>query len=206
MKQLIIEIDDDDFRVLKENAYCLCLAKRVKDCGFNVIWQAYHEFASNNTIKWEAEYEIFASFTRKDREVVFANVSPKAISPGEQILLKTEGCFGEISSLQDKNCIGMLNQYIPVYPGLCQKCTDIRGNTQFSPFFLCDDKCIPGTFLTEPTENIVVWFEQGAESGMISSYIGKRMKNISASNPISLELTDRDTIKIMFKGYQWHIE
>ncbi len=203
MKELLIEIGTNEYKVLKDNGYHLCIAKKVDDDKFNVIWQAYGDYSQSNKITWNENYKIFASLSREDREKVFANVLPEEISFGQEILLNVQGCFGSISQSKEKDSIGMINQYHPVYPGLYQECTDIYGNTKSLPFYLSSNQSIPGRFRTKPVDKILVWFEQSVESGIVISRYMTSAKGISESTSIQLDMQEKSSMKIVFEQYQW---
>lgn len=203
MKELVIEIGTNEYKVLKDNGYYLCIAKKVDDDKFNVIWQAYNDYSQSNKITWNKKYKIFASLSREDRKKVFANVSPEEISFGQEILLEAQGCFGAISQSREKDSIGMINQYQPVYPGLYQECTDIHGNTNSLPFYLSSNQSIPGSFRTKPVDKILVWFEQSVESGIAISRYTTSAKGISESTSIQLDMQEKSSMEIAFEQYQW---
>lgn len=205
MRQISIQVTEDDYKILKGNNYVLCIAKRVEDCDFNVIWQAEKNFSQNNIISWEGKYSIFVSRTMQRGQTVFFNVPPHEILPGQSITLEEEGCFGKVESFGAQDEITMLNQYMPVYPGLCQMCTDFAGITSSAPFYLSPDLCIPGTFITKPTEQIMVWFAQGAKSGLIISQNKKLQEEKAISNCITLDMNTKNNIKLVFDKFQWKI-
>lgn len=203
MKELSIQIMEDDYKILKENNYSLCVAKRVEDCDFNVIWVADQNFTQQNSITWEEKYSIFASRTMKKGNVVSINVSPKEIMPGQQVTLE-EGCyFGDVVTSEVKDKIVMINKATPIYPGLCQECTDFTGATSYNPFYLSPDMCIPGEFTTKPTEQVLIWLEQGAQNGLIISEKTNYKIEKALSNYIVIDMSENSKMSIAFENFLW---
>lgn len=203
MKELSIQIMEDDYKILKENNYTLCVAKRVEDCDFNVIWVAEQNFTQQNSITWEDKYSIFASRTMKKGDVVSINVSPKEIMPGQQVTLE-EGCyFGDVVTSEVKDKIVMINKAIPIYPGLCQTCTDFAGATSCTPFYLSPDMCIPGSFTAKPTEQAMIWFQQGAQNGLIISDKTYYKIEKALSNYIVIDMSETSKMNLAFENFVW---
>lgn len=205
MRELLIQVSEDDCRILHSNDYALCIAKRVEDCDFNVIWQAEQSFTQANIFQWEDKYSIFASRTMQKGEEVFANVSPREISPGQSIILEHEGCFGEAQASGEQDEITMMNQYMPIYPGLCQICRGFSGSTVQAPFYLDPDLSIPGTYIVKPVEKIMIWFAQGAKSGLIISNKRGELTEKAISNYIILDMRDKSKMTIEFDKFVWKI-
>ncbi|MCM1398329.1 MAG: hypothetical protein NC225_02480 [Clostridium sp.] len=203
MKELKIQVMEDDLKILKDNHYALCIAKSVEDCDFNVIWQAEQNFTQQNSITWEEKYSIFASRQMKKQTVVQMNVSPKEIATGQQITLLAEGCFGDVESSKEQDEIIMTNQWTPIYPGLCQQCTGFAGDTAYAPFYVSPDMCIPGTFTTKPTEQIMVWFAQNAQSGLIISEKKYEETEKALSNFITIDMSGKNEMSIAFDKFSW---
>lgn len=217
MKELNIQISEDNFTVLKQSNYSLCIAKRTSDYGYNVIWQADADFSQNNTFSWDDDndYYIFASRTAELYETVSINISAKQISLGESIVLKKEGCFGDVTESDSKDSIGMTNQYMPIHPGLCKQCKNFAGETENAPFFLCPDLCVPGEFSTKPTEKILVWFQQRADSGMIVSWTEKKGVIIdqseailfsSSSRETEIDMEEKNSVTLLYEDWEWKIK
>ncbi len=203
MKELMIQVMEDDYKILKDSHYILCIAKKVEDCDFNVIWLAEQNFTQQNVVTWEDKYSIFASREMKKGNVVRMNVLPKEIMPGQEITLQ-EGCYfgdAKMSEVQDE--IIMINQAIPIYPGLCQECTDFAGVTSAAPFYLSPDMCIPGMFTTKPTEQIMIWFAQGAKSGVIISEERHAKMEKALSNYIEIDMSGKSKMTIAFDKFSW---
>lgn len=205
MKELFIQITEDDYKVLKDNGYVLCVAKKVEDCDFNVIWRAEADFAQRNSITWEDKYSIFVSRTIKKGQLVFINVPPCEISPGQKVTLEKEFCFGTVEPFENVDEIAMVNQYKPVYPGLCQECTDFSGVTESTPFYLSPDLSIPGTFTAKLAEQLLVWFAQGGKSGLIISQNRNSHEEKTISNCVKLDMSAKDKVNLTFEGFQWKI-
>lgn len=205
MREIVIRVGEDDYGILKKNHYILCIAKRVEDCDFNVIWQAEPNFMQNNLFSWEDKYSIFASRTMQKGQTVFQSISPKEISPGQSIILKPEGCLGEAETSGAGAEITMVNQYMPIYPGLCQTCSGFSGSTVQAPIYLDPDLCIPGTYMTKPVEKIMLWFAQGAKSGLIISDKRSALTEKTISNYIILDMHDKIKMTIEFDKYVWKV-
>lgn len=203
MKELMIQVMEDDYKILKDNHYILCIAKKVEDCDFNVIWLAEQNFTQQNSITWESKYSIFASREMKKGNVVGINVLPKEIMPGQQITLQ-EGCyFGDVKTSEVQDEITMINQSIPIYPGLCQIRTDFAGITSSAPFYLSPDLCIPGMFTTKPTEQMMIWFAQGAKNGLIISEKKDEKTEKVFSNYIVIDMGETSKMSIAFEKFSW---
>lgn len=203
MKELVIQITEADYKILRENNYTLCIAKKVEDCDFNVIWLAEKNYTQNNSITWDDKYSIFASKTMKKGQVVFENILPHEIQPGQRITLEKEGIWGNIESFGESDEMAILNQYMPVYPGLCQTCTNLSGTTSMIPFYLSPNLCIPGMFTVKPTGSIIVWFAQNVQSGLIISDKKYGDPTKSFSNFIIIDMSTNNKMIIEFDNFDW---
>lgn len=216
MKELNIRVSENDLKILRENDYVLCVAKRVEDSYYNVIWQAEKNFTQNNRIIWDdkvSNYSLFASTSCHEGQTVFENILPIQISLGERAVLEKAGYFSGKEPGKEADEIEMRNLYEPVYPGLCQQCIDFNGETSIQPFFLSPVLCIPGEFRVKPVDKLLVWFEQDVRQGMIIRPEREKIDNAmlkSASGykaEIDMEADESGNKKVtlLYQDYMWKV-
>lgn len=207
MKELIVQIAEDDLKVLRENNYLLCVAKKMEDYSYTVVWQAEKDFSQNNKMTWEDSYSMFASTSRTEGEVVFENILPVQIAQGERVILTSYGTFNGKEQGETTDCLEMRNQYKGIYPGVSVESKNFKGETLVTPFFLSPELSIPGVFKVKPVEQILVWFEQKIESGTVILLEYKnQMKYAARSNMIEVNLEKEDSVTLLFEDYAWKIK
>lgn len=97
-KSVIIQIAPDDFTTLKTSKYRLCFAKKVGDNDYNVVWQSYSKYLSNNTFSWTPQYELFGSNSFQDSVKVDVSTNVESIGLGETSILDVNGLLGAAST------------------------------------------------------------------------------------------------------------
>ena len=195
MKSVKIEISQDELDNLKGNDYMLCFAKKVGDNAYNVVWQAYDKYLSNNTFSWTPQYQLFGTNTFQSNIQVVAQTNTVTIGLGETSTLNSAGNLSNPVSGGPSTSITMINDYGNIHPGVNQLSTGIDGSVTSTPIYVAQQASITGTTSLTPVEKVLVWFQQNIEtSTMISEVIG---------TPVEIDLTLADSATRLYSNGQW---
>ncbi len=198
-KTVIIKIAEEDLMTLKTGEYKLCFAKKVENNDYNVVWQSYEEYLSNNQFSWTPQYQIFGSNTFQEGEQVFESINPKNIRMGGQITLDEFGLFGEPSTGGPDDSITMHNEYGSIHPGLNQLSTGIHGTQESTPIYVAVNSAVKGDIILTPVDKVLVWFEQNVETSTMTMF------NSSHSKLIDIDLTNSSSATRKYENQEWII-
>jgi hypothetical protein len=194
-KSVKIQIASSDLTQLKQNGYSLCFAKKVGNDSYNVIWQSYTGFLSNNTFKWSPQYQVFGSNLFQAGQEVDISTNLITIGTGQQAIIDQSGVIGPASTGGPENTITLVNQYGSIYPGLTQLSTGIDGRMISTAVFLSPTQAIQGVTQMTPTDVLLVWFQQNVQTGTLFS--GSR------SNAVEIDLNNDSTATRLYTGSKW---
>ncbi len=200
-KSLVVEVGEQDLQTLKTNGYNICFAKKVEPHSYNVIWQAYDYYLAENKMSWCSIYSLFGSFYFQDGEQVAVATNEIQIAPGEEGTLEGSGVLsGPVTgSLPEK--IVMVNQYGEIHPGLKQLVRTPRGELLSASLFLTVDGVLKGsTSEMKPVEELLVWFEQGACSGMM---FGSEGTYGARTKAIEIDMTGTSSATRLYENGAW---
>ena len=194
VKGVRILIDGADLETLKDAHYRLCFAKKV-DKTYNVVWQSYDKYLSNNGFDWTPKYELFGINEFEADVTVVASTNEMPIELNETATLNSAGNLDSPSTGGDPNGITMINQYGPIHPGLNQLSDGVDGSEVSTPIYVAEDLAVLGKVTLTPVELVQVWFEQDIEtSTMFSDAI---------SNNIEIDLTNSANETRLYKDGVW---
>lgn len=196
-KSVNIQIATEDLRTLKSGGYKLCFAKRVGDAAYNVVWQSYLEYLSNNTFSWTPMYQLFGTNTFQANIQVRAATNVVDIGLGQKSTLDEDGVLGPVSSGETGTSITLINNYGSIHPGVNQLSTGIDGKQVSTPIYVAANAIVQGTTNLTPKESILVWFEQNVQTSTMFS--------ASRSNAQEIDLTSRDSATYLYAGQKWSI-
>lgn len=201
MKEVVINIAEEDMALLKKSNYALCAAFREKDMGYSVICCAGTDYLSKNVIDIGEELSVFYCKNIKIGEKVAVSEGPCRIEPGQRVTVDEYGSLKNIESGSVEGKIEIINNYDSIYPGFYRNLS-FQGEESGRPAFVSPYASVKGTFTLEPEERMAVWFEQFAESGKI---IGKDFENIlkaGKSRAIEIVISDTST-QVSYENQSW---
>jgi len=195
-KTVKIQIASPDLTQLKSSNYRLCFAKKVGDNDYNVVWQSYMNYLSNNRFSWTPQYELFGSNTFQDNVIVDVSTNVVRIGLGETSILDANGLLGPASTGGPSTSITLRNQFGPIHPGVNQLSQSSMGGAAVSTaIYVAQNQVVLGDTVLTPVEKVLVWFEQNIEtSTMFSS---------SRSLEIEIDLTFSDSATRLYSNGRW---
>jgi hypothetical protein len=195
-KKVTIQIDRSDLQSLKGAGYCLCFAKKVGDNAYNVVWQSYTNYLSNNTFSWTPQYELFGSNIFMDKVVVDVSTNIVRIGLGETSILDIAGYLNDPSTGGPNTSITMKNNYGLIHPGVNQVSKSSMGGASAStPIYVAKDAIVQGVTELTPVEKILVWFQQNIETSTMFSN--------SRSLEVEIDLTNANTATRLYSNGKW---
>ncbi|KAF5379561.1 hypothetical protein D9757_009254 [Collybiopsis confluens] len=167
---LTVVIPDSLRKGLIEAGYSLCLARKVGNNDFNVIWQGNKQYLKNNDFEWSQEYQVFASKAFKDGALVKAVSDPQDIEYKQVCIFDNYGTMNPATA--DKNgkegSFKVENQYQTLNFAVSTKVNGLYRTIYVTP------SAITGSVAFEPKNEVRVWFALHTEtSTMISDIMGK---------------------------------
>src|SRR3990167_2259821 len=180
-KSVTIEIAADDLTLLKQSGYKLCFAKKVGNEAYNVVWQSYDKYLSNNGFSWTPQYQLFGSNTFQADVTVKVSTNIVTIGLGQQSILSPEGLLGQAVTGGPDISITLDNEYGPIPPGINQLSVGIDGTQVSTPIYVATNQVVTGNIVLTPVEAILVWFEQNVQTSTMFS--------TSRSKAIEIDLT-----------------
>jgi hypothetical protein len=194
-KTVIIEIAGDDLDFLKLNEYKICLAKKVSQEAYNVVWQSYNSYLNNNEFTWIPMYELFGTKRFSDQIQVKVETNLVKIGLGEEATLAPSGRLSAPRTGGPEQSITMINEYGSIHPGLNQVSTDLDGKLVSAPFYVATKAVALGQVTLTPVEKVLVWFEQNIQTGTMFS--------TARSMEVEIDLTDTSTATRRYQDGQW---
>ena len=194
-KVVTIEIAPGDLATLKQNKYKLCFAKKVGTEDYNVVWQSYDAYLSNNQFSWTPQYQLFASNRFADNLQVTVSTNIVNIGLGQTSILDANGYLGSATTGGPAESFTFVNNYAPIHPGVNQLSTGIDGTQVSTPIYVAVNQVVTGNTVLTPVETILVWFEQNVQTSTMFS--------TSRSKAIEIDLTFENTAGRLYEGGQW---
>lgn len=194
-KTVTIEIAPGDLTLLKKSGYKLCFAKKVGTADYNVVWQSYVAYLSNNEFSWTPLYQLFASNLFKENVQVKVSTNIVNIGLGQTSTLDEHGLLSPAITGGPDTSMTFVNDYAPIHPGINQLSTGIDGNQVSTPIYVAVDPVVTGKTVLTPVETILVWFEQNVQTSTMFS--------TSRSKAIEIDLTFENTAGRLYEGGQW---
>ena len=194
-KTVTIEIAPGDLTLLKKSGYKLCFAKKVGTADYNVVWQSYVAYLSNNEFSWTPLYQLFASNLFKENVQVKVSTNIVNIGLGQTSTLDEHGLLSPAITGGPDTSMTFVNDYAPIHPGINQLSTGIDGNQVSTPIYVAVDPVVTGKTVLTPVETILVWFEQNVQTSTMFS--------TSRSKAIEIDLTFDNTAGRLYEGGQW---
>ncbi|WP_085717946.1 hypothetical protein [Pseudomonas sp. B28(2017)] len=194
-KTVTIEIAPADLSLLKQSGYKLCFAKKVGDADYNVVWQSYSAYLSNNEFSWTPQYQLFASNVFKENVQVKVSTNIVNIGLGQTSTLDENGLLSPAVTGGPEISLTFVNDYAPIHPGVNQLSTGIDGNQVSTPIYVAVNQVVTGNTVLTPVETILVWFEQNVQTSTMFS--------TSRSKAIEIDLTFDNTAGRLYEGGQW---
>ena len=196
-KQVTVEIDLNDLQVLRNGKYMLCVAKKIAESAYNVVWQAFDNYLCNNVFLWTPQYQLFGSIQFNVGAPVVVSTNSVDIGLGETTTLSSLGILQTPISGGSQTGFTMDNEFGSIHVGVSQLCAQLDGTPVISPVYVSDAAVIKGTVMLTPVENVRIWFQQNIATGTI--FCGAQ------TNALELDLTETNSITCLFKDQQWSI-
>jgi hypothetical protein len=208
VKQLTININNDDFDRLQAAQYNLCIAKKIADEDYDVVWWAipYSEYIPVTTIAWPSSYQLFLALGFQPGNPVAQSGPPVDVFPGQQVTLDASGQFSTPSVGSSPKSITLINQYGSIFPAVSQPLTVGQGAIQPSPFFIPQAMLLKGQIDFAPTDTVLVWFQQRATSGMMFSPPPSQEPQeemIARTTAFEVDLSSGASASITYSNQEW---
>lgn len=194
-KSVQIEIAPKDFKLLKEQGYRLCFAKKVGTAAYNVVWQAYDDFLSNNNFSWTPQYQLFGSNVFEAAVTVRTSTNIVNIGLGEVSTLDSTGLLSDAKTGGNETSINLINEFGAIHPGVNQLATGIDGSQVSTPIYVAPSKALKGNISLQPVEKVLVWFEQNIETSTMFSD--------ARSHEVEIDLTTVNSQVRRYEGQTW---
>jgi hypothetical protein len=197
-KKVNIRIALKDLINLKKARYKLCFAKKIGNKRYNVVWQSYSDYLTNNSFSWTPQYALFGSNTFRDDIQVRVSTRTVAIGLGETSILDQYGVLRNPKTGGPTTGFTMDNRFGSIHPGVNQLSTGIDGKTVSRPIYVSENPIVKGEVVLKPVEKILVWFEQYIKTGTMFSRARSRKVEIdlTVGNIASWKYKDQKWIKI----------
>lgn len=194
-KSVKIQIASADLTRLKQSGYKLCFAKKLDNEDYDVVWQSYTNYLSNNTFSWTPQYQLFGASVFQANLTVDISTNLVQIGLGQQSILDNSGLLGPAATGGPANSINLANNYGPIYPGICQLSTGIDGRQVSTPIYVAPAQVVQGLTALTPTDTLLVWFEQNVQTGT--------MFNSSRSQSIEIDMNVENNAVRLYTGGSW---
>ncbi len=201
LKKVLINIASEDFSVLKENNYKLCVSFREKDMGYTMVSYADTEYLVNSILEVTEDYSVFCCSNIRSGQQVAVSVGPCTIELGQRITLDQYGLLGNVTGGGSANEIEIINEYGNIYPGFGRKIV-FSGEENFQPVFVSTGVSVKGTFSLKPEDRIILWFEQLVESGQVLESNFESIVRAGKSTKIEVQLSDGET-GVTYENGSW---
>ena len=194
-KQVTVEIDQNDLQALKNGKYILCVAKKVVEGDYNVVWQSSDKYLAHNTFSWTPQYQLFGSNQFTAGETVVVSTNSVTIGLGETSTLSSAGVLQPPVSGGSPTGLSMHNEYGSIHVGVNQLCTQLDGTIVSSPMYVSAEALLKGIIVLTPLEKVLVWFQQNIAAGTMFCY--------ARTDALELDLTTTNSMTCLFKDQQW---
>ena len=196
-KSVKIQIAAGDLTTLKQSGYKLCFAKKVGNEAFNVVWQSYVQYLSNNTFSWTPQYQLFGSNTFQANVQVEVSTNIVTIGLGQQSILDNSGLMGPATTGGPDTALTLINNYGNIHPGVSQLSTGIDGKQVSTPIYVASNPVVRGSTALTPIETLLVWFEQNVQTSTMFS--------TSRSQSVEIDLTFDNNAARLYSGGSWTV-
>lgn len=203
-KTVVIEIAEEDLRLLKRGSYRLCFSKRVQGQPFNVVWQAFDQYLTSNQLSWIHSFELFGSVLFLPYATVRISTNVVRIDTGEQSVLDADGLLAEPSTGGPADAITMVNRFGTIRSGLSQTVTGLQGETHSLPIYVSAEPVPLEANPLVPVEEVLVWFEQDATTSMmLPDRPGQPQEMVSRSKGTVVDMSGSDIQTRLYADQQW---
>ncbi|MEM1323924.1 MAG: NUDIX domain-containing protein [Bacteroidota bacterium] len=197
-KKVTIEISHEDLQSLQQAQYLLCFAKQVNTEDYCVVWQAYDKYFPNNIFSWMPIYQLFVSNQFIAGEPVVVSSNTESIALGQTSTLDKVGWLSPPFTGGPSDAITLINEYGPIHPGIKQLSTGIGGEQYSTPIFVSPRQVLTGMMQLQPTEKVLLWFEQNTATSV--------QFDQPRPNAIEIDMSERDSIKLSYNNGEWAIQ
>lgn len=195
LKEVTIEIAEEDLRILKSSDYRLCFAKKTADGEYNVVWQSYSKYLNTNNFSWTPQYQLFGTNVFQEELKVKVSTNLLAIGLGEKSLLDSVGILNPPKTGGPETSITLVNEYGSIHPGLNQLSTGLDGSQVSTPIYVAPKPIVTGEACLTPLEKVLVWFQQDIETSTMFS--------TARSNSVEIDLTFLNEETRLYKNQNW---
>lgn len=197
IKNLNVEIDEEDLEFLREAGLELNIAIKVNDT-FNVVWYSDSDYLGTNPYAWSQEFELFGSNDFQPGSKVEMITNSVSVELGEEATLDSAGVLGAVIDGGPADSISFTNNFGPINPGLAMQITDPDGTEAILPAFVTPDPLlIMGSDVLTPVNEVMLWFAE-IESGTMFAEI--------PTNSLMVDLTNMDEVTVLYSNEVWSIQ
>ena len=197
IKNLNVEIDDEDLEFLREAGLELNIAIKVNDT-FNVVWYSDSDYLETNPYAWSQEFELFGSNDFQPGSKVEMITNSVSVELGEEVTLNSTGVLGPVMDGGPADSISFTNNFGPINPGLARQFTDPDGTQSILPTFVTTDPLlIMETDVLTPVNEVMLWFEEN-ETGTMFAEI--------PTNSLMVDFTDKEEVTVNYSNEEWSIQ
>lgn len=194
-KTVNVSITAEGLKILKQNKYKLCFAKKVGDFDYNVVWQSYEKYMILNRLSWEPVYAMFGTNCFKESVTVKATCRPVKMELGQITTLDANGVLSNPVSGGEETALNLVNEYGEIHPGVNQISYEIDGSKVSTPIYVAKEAMLSGTASLQPKEKVLVWFERNIETGTMFS--------TARLNSVEIDLTYTNAANVEYDGDGW---
>lgn len=182
---LIVEIAMEDFKILKDSGYKLCLGRR-NNGNLNVVWFGDVDYLSNNEFQWTDEFQVFGqnrfkvshmsssipydAYCREYQEgaLVKSSTNVEDIQYGQTCMLDRRGIMHKaMGPVNPSSPFYVDNEYGNIYIGI-----NCKLNDKFAPITVAGPM-LQGTSSFMLGSDVVAWFSVNMSTGMMISDVGQ---------------------------------
>jgi len=195
IKNLIVEIDDEDLVFLKEAGLELNIAIKVNNT-FNVVWYSDSDYLEINKYQWSPTFELYGSNDFQAGSTVEMQTNTVSTELGQEATLDSAGDLGPAMDGGPTDSISFINNFGPIHPGLAQQLIEPSGTVAILPTYVTPDPIIAGTEVLTPVNEVILWFEENTTGTQFSE-----LPSVS----FMVELTGLDEITVLYTDGEWSI-
>ncbi|KIK52909.1 hypothetical protein GYMLUDRAFT_49737 [Collybiopsis luxurians FD-317 M1] len=171
---LNVLIESEQLKLLKENCYTLCIARKVHDplgARYTVVWSGTKDFSEdNNVFRWTDGYTVYASKKFQVGDLVEAESNKMSIAYKQECLFDDTGSMQQAKA-DPKPVDGtfkITNKFGAISFGMSSELNGENHANYISPVI------IKGHVVLAPVDEVRVWFALNLLTGtMFSDFTGE---------------------------------
>eukprot|EP00898_Chlorokybus_atmophyticus_P007336 jgi/Chlat1/7603/Chrsp64S07095 len=190
-KSLTVAISDKMLDTLKDGGYRLCIAKKLGDKDFNVIWLGMDDLLNSNLFEWQDSFQVFGQESFTSGALVRATTDVQDIQPGMTCVLTKDGNLMPQSGTPAST--GPF--YVDNQKGLICAGVNAMVNDEYKPFYVAKSPAILGRITLEPKETIMAFFDQVLTTSCMFEEVSGNYITLDYSEVGDYNVTYTDTMQ-----------